>query len=134
MRLLAVHGIIAPKKPWPVTDGSHVYVRKLKFCNLGAWLGTPGPQGTVGRAGNIWKKTESKTSESIEIHREVIHNSPTEAITPKVKTPLIFKKPSADTAAHFSKKLKLNTRSSQCLKVLPSIFQRSSTEAAAQIL
>ena len=25
-----------------VTDGSHVYVRKLKFCNLGAWLGTGG--------------------------------------------------------------------------------------------
>ena len=24
MRLLAVHGIIAPKKPWPVTNGSHV--------------------------------------------------------------------------------------------------------------
>ena len=66
MRLPAVHGIIAPKKPWPVTDGSHVYVRKLKFCNLGAWLGTPGPQGTVGRAGNILKKTESKTSGRIE--------------------------------------------------------------------
>ena len=66
MRLPAVHGIIAPKKPWPVTDGSHVYVRKLKFCNLGAWLGTPGPRGTVGRAGNIWKKTESKTSGRIE--------------------------------------------------------------------
>ena len=46
MRLPAVHGIIAPKKPWLVTDGSHVYVRKLKFCNLGAWLGTPGPWGT----------------------------------------------------------------------------------------
>ena len=59
-------GIIAPKKPWPVRDGSHVYVGKLEFCNLGAWLGTPGPRGTVGRAGNIWKKTESKTSGRIE--------------------------------------------------------------------
>ena len=37
MRLTDVHGIIAPKKPWLVTDGSHVYVRKIEFCNLGAW-------------------------------------------------------------------------------------------------
>ena len=44
MRLPAVHGIIAPKKPWPVTDGSHVYVRKLKFCNLGACWGPLGPR------------------------------------------------------------------------------------------
>ena len=43
-------GIIAPKKPWPV-----------KFSKLGAWLGTFGPRGTVGGAGSIWIKTESKT-------------------------------------------------------------------------
>ena len=40
MRLLTVHGIIAPKKPWLASDGSHVYVRNLKLCNLGAWLGS----------------------------------------------------------------------------------------------
>ena len=40
MRLPAVHGIIAPKKPWLASDGSHVYVRNLKLCNLGAWLGS----------------------------------------------------------------------------------------------
>ena len=72
MRLPAVHGSIAPRGDSPVlrrvyylfplnvleieyedglvTDRSHVYVRKLKFYNLGAWLGTPGPGGTVGRA------------------------------------------------------------------------------------
>ena len=43
MRLLALHGTIDPKKPWPVTDASQVYVGKLKFYNLGAWLGTLGP-------------------------------------------------------------------------------------------
>ena len=80
MRLPAVHVIIAPKEPWLVTDGSHVYVRKYKSCNLvdsGAFcnLGTPGPRGTVGRAGNIWKKTESKTSGRIEKSR-MVHYGP----------------------------------------------------------
>ena len=28
------------------SDGSHVYVGKLKFFNLGAWLGSPGAWGT----------------------------------------------------------------------------------------
>ena len=33
-------GIIASKKPWPVTDGSHVYVRK--FGSLGGDPWAPG--------------------------------------------------------------------------------------------
>ena len=36
----------------------------------------------------------------------MIHNSPTEAITSKENTPLIFKKPSTDTAAQFLKGLR----------------------------
>ena len=28
------------------SDGSHVYVGKLKVCNLGAWLGSPEAWGT----------------------------------------------------------------------------------------
>ena len=54
---------------------TELYVRKLEVCNLGAWLGTPGPWGTVGRPGNIWKRTESRTSGRIEESR-MVHYGP----------------------------------------------------------